>query len=76
LDKYELHGFQVLCFFPRIRLKPEELEKQNVTLYGSLKQICHKGAAKALIQKYKQNRDGMHTWFDLSSNTTMWGATM
>jgi N6-adenosine-specific RNA methylase IME4 len=64
LDKYELHGYKVLRLFPRVRLKPDELEK-NATLYGSLKQICPKGAAKALIWKYKQKRDGMRTWLDL-----------
>jgi hypothetical protein len=65
LDKYELHGCEVLHFFPRVRLKPKDLEKQNATLYGSLKQICCKGAAKALIWKYEQKRDGMRTWLDL-----------
>jgi hypothetical protein len=55
----------MLRFFPWIRCKPKELEKQNATLYGSLKQMCRKGAAKAFIQKYEQKRDGMRTWLDL-----------
>jgi hypothetical protein len=37
LDKYEVHGYKVLRFFPGDRLEPKELEKQNATLYGSLK---------------------------------------
>jgi hypothetical protein len=65
LEKYELHGYKVLRFFPHVRLRPEELEKQNGPLYGSLKQICCKGAAMDLIWNYEQKRDGMLTWLDL-----------
>jgi hypothetical protein len=65
LDVYEMHGYKVLKFFPRVRMKCEDLEKQNATLYGSLKQICRKGAARAIIRKHERKRDGMCTWLDL-----------
>lgn len=57
--------YKVLKFFPRVQLKGEDLEKQNAMLYGSLKQICGKGAAWAIIWKHEHKRDGMRTWLDL-----------
>jgi hypothetical protein len=65
LEKYETYGFKAQWFFPRIQIKPEDLEKQIGTLYGCLKQICHRDAVKALIQKRELRRDGMRTWLDL-----------
>jgi hypothetical protein len=62
---YIEHGYKVLRFFPRIRLGHEDLEKQNGTLYGSLKQICRKGAASAILRRHEQKRDGMRTWYEL-----------
>jgi hypothetical protein len=62
---YLEHGYKVLRFFPRIRIGHEDLEKQNGTLYGSLKQICRKGAASAILRRHEQKRDGMSTWSEL-----------
>jgi hypothetical protein len=59
---YMEHGFKVLRFFPRICINPEDLEKQNGTLYGSLKQICRKGAGLAILHKHEARHDGMRTW--------------
>ena len=36
---YMEHGNKVLCFFPCIWIRVKDLEKQNGTLHGSLKQI-------------------------------------
>jgi hypothetical protein len=47
-------------------LLPKNLnQKQNGTLYGSLKQICQKGAASAILWRHEQKRDGMSTWSEL-----------
>ena len=39
LDVYDNCGYKVFCFFPRVRIKHDDLEKQDMTrLYGSLMQ--------------------------------------
>ena len=43
---------------------PINLENQNCALYGSLKQICHSKAAKAIIKHYELQHNGMQTWND------------
>ena len=54
---YLEHGYKVLRFFPRIRIGHEDLEKQNGTLYGSLKQICWKVQHRPFFGD--MNRKGM-----------------
>jgi hypothetical protein len=61
---YMEHGNKVLCFFPWICIRVDDLEKQNGTLYGSLKQICRKGAGLAVLRKHEARRDGMKTWIE------------
>jgi len=65
IEVYIEHGYKVLRFFPWIKITPMELQKQNATLYGSLKQICRKGAARAIIRKHESQQDGIKTWLDL-----------
>ena len=61
---YIEHVFKVLQFFPCIRIRINHLEKQNGTLYGSLKQICQKSAGLVILQKHEVQCDGMRTWIE------------
>jgi hypothetical protein len=61
---YIKHVFKVLQFFPCIRIRINHLEKQNGTLYGSLKQICQKSAGLVILQKHEVQCDGMRTWIE------------
>jgi hypothetical protein len=62
LDVYMEHGYKVLQHFPRVLIDHATLERQNATLYGSIKQICRKGAGRPILRKYERTRDGMATW--------------
>jgi hypothetical protein len=62
MDTYAIHGYKVLRFFPCLRIDRATLEQHNVTLFGSIKQICRKGAGRSILRKHEPTRNGMGTW--------------